>query len=66
MTMMMIMMMMKMMKKIIALSQSIFKLGPPDFVQKQIQIISNIYDDDDDEDDDDDDKDYKDDKDAYI
>ena len=50
---------------IIAVTQSIFKLGTPDFAWKQIQIISNIYDDDDDEDDDDDDDD-KDDKDAYI
>ena len=42
---------------IIAVTQSIFKLGPPDFAWKQIQIISNIYDDDNDEDDDNVDKD---------
>ena len=30
----MMIMMMKMMKKIIALTQSIFKLGPPDFAWK--------------------------------
>ena len=33
-TMMMMIMMMKIMKKIIALTQSIFKLGPPDFAWK--------------------------------
>ena len=47
---------------IIAVTQSIFKLGRPDFAWKQIQIISNIYNDDDDDDDDGDD----DDKDAFI
>ena len=60
MMMIMLMMMMMMIMIIIAVTQSIFKLGPPDFAWKQIQIISNIYDDDDDEDEDDDDKD------AYI
>ena len=54
MMMMMMMIMMMMMKmSIIAVSQSIFKLGPPDFAWKQIQIISNIDDDDDDDDKDD-------------
>ena len=51
---------------IIAVTQSIFKLGRPDFAWKQIQIISNIYDDDDDDDDDDDGDDDDDDKDAFI
>ena len=55
------MMMMIIIKIIIAVTQSIFKLGPPDFAWKQIYIISNIYDDDDDEKDDDD----YDDKDDY-
>ena len=57
---------------IIAVTQSIFKLGPPDFAWKQIQIISNIYDDDDhdddednDDNDDDDDDDDINDKDDY-
>ena len=58
-------MMIMMLMMIIAITQSISKLGPPDFAWKQIQIISNIYDDDDDEDDDHD-HDDKDDKDAYI
>ena len=40
MTMMMIMMMK--MKKIIALTQLIFKLGPPDFAWKWIYIIPTI------------------------
>ena len=35
----MIMMIMMMMKMIMAVTQSIFKLGPPDFAWKQIQII---------------------------
>ena len=48
---------------IIAVTQLIFKLGPPDFAWKQIQIISNIYDDDDDDDEDDDDDDEDDDDD---
>ena len=57
-------MMMKMMKKIIALTQSIFKLGPPDFSWKQIQIVptddddNNSNNDDDDDDDDGDDGDH--------
>ena len=55
-----------MMKTNIAVTQSIFKLGRPDFAWKQIQIISNIYDDDDDDDDGDDDDDDDDDKDAFI
>ena len=59
MMMMIMLMMMMMIMIIIAVTQSIFKLGPPDFAWKQIQIISNIYDDDDDDEDDDD-------KDAYI
>ena len=42
---------------IIAVTQSIFKLGHPDFAWKQIQILSNIDEDDDDDDDD---------KDAFI
>ena len=42
-------MMMKMIKIIIAVTQSIFKLGLPDFARQQIQIISNIYDDDNDD-----------------
>ena len=42
------MMMIMMLKMIIPLTQSIFKLGPPDFAWKWIQIISKIYDDDDD------------------
>ena len=41
MTMMMIIMM-KMMKIIIALTQAIFKLGPPDFTWKYIHIIPRI------------------------
>ena len=44
--------MMMMIMIIIAVTQSIFKLGRPDFAWKQIQIISNIYNDDDDDDDD--------------
>ena len=59
---MLMMMMMMMIMIIIAVTQSIFKLGRPDFAWKQIQIISNIYNDDDDDDDDGDD----DDKDAFI
>ena len=39
MTMMMIMMM-KMMKKIIALTQSIFNLGPPDFRYRSLVFIT--------------------------
>ena len=35
-------MMIMMMKMIIAITQSIFKLGPPDFLWKQIQIIPTI------------------------
>ena len=35
-------MMMKMIKMIIALIQSIFKLGPPDFAWKYIHIIPRI------------------------
>ena len=62
MMMIMLMMMMMMIMIIIAVTQSIFKLGRPDFAWKQIQIISNIYNDDDDDDDDGDD----DDKDAFI
>ena len=63
----MLMMMIMMIMIIIAVTQSIFKLGPPDFAWKQIQIISNIYDDDDDdEDEDEDDQDDDDDDDAYI
>ena len=61
MMMMMMMKMMMMIKMIISANQSIFKLGRPDFAWKQIQIISNIYDDDNDDDDGDDD-----DKDAFI
>ena len=64
--MMIMLMMMMMIMIIIAVTQSIFKLGRPDFAWKQIQIISNIYDDDDDDDDDDDADDDDDDKDAYI
>ena len=55
--MMIMLMMMMMIMIIIAVTQSIFKLGRPDFAWKQIQIISNIYDDDDDDDDDDEDDD---------
>ena len=62
MMMMIMLMMMMMIMIIIAVTQSILKLGRPDFAWKQIQIISNIYDDDDDDDDDGDD----DDKDAFI
>ena len=65
MMMMIMLMMMMMIMIIIAVTQSIFKLGRPDFAWKQIQIISNIYDDDDDDDDDDGDDD-DDDKDAFI
>ena len=61
MMMMIMLMMMMMIMIIIAVTQSIFKLGRPDFAWKQIQIISNIYNDDDDDDDGDDD-----DKDAFI
>ena len=51
---------------IIAVTQSILKLGPPYFARNQIQIISNIYNDDDDDDDDGDDDGDDDDKDAFI
>ena len=43
MTMMMMIMMIKMMKKIIALTQTIFNLGPPNFVYKYILIIYNRF-----------------------
>ena len=44
---------------IIAVMQSIFNVGPPDFAWMQIQIKYNRYDDDDDNDDDDYDDDDK-------
>ena len=39
MTMLMIIMMIMMMKMIIALTKSIFKLGPPDLARNYVQII---------------------------
>ena len=39
--MMMMMMMIMMIKMIIAVTQSILKLGPPDFAWNKIQMISN-------------------------
>ena len=59
-------MMIMMIKMIIAVTQSILKLAPPDFAWKYIQIISNKNDDndgdnDDGDDDNDDDDDFKDD-----
>ena len=42
MTMTMMMIMIMMMKMIIAVTQSIFKLGPPDFAWKFIYIIPTI------------------------
>ena len=59
-----IMMMMMVMLMIIALTQSIFKLGPLDFAWKQIQIYLGYVDNDDD-DDDNGDNDYNDDDDVY-
>ena len=55
MTIMTMMMMIMMMKMIIAVTQSILKLGPPNFAWNQVQIISNSDDDYDDYDDDNDD-----------
>ena len=49
------MMMMMMIMIILVVTQSILKLGPPNFAWKQIQIIFNKNDDDDNDDDDDDD-----------
>ena len=55
-----------MMKIIIAVSPSIFKLGPPDFSWKYIHIIPRIWiDENHDKDDDDDDNDDEDDEDYY-
>ena len=51
----MMMTIMMMIMIIIAVTQSILKLEPPDFAWNQIQIISNKNDDDDDNNDDDND-----------